>query len=595
MPEHDQQLGEFADVLERADREQLARDAAGGEVDREVALLRGSARAEPGAGFFPAALGARRLLRPAPAHGGRGEGRFTGRIRRDGSCAERAIGVRGEAGDAGRERRHGNRRRDGDLRRAVVVALALRSGPAEGAAFGAVAPLFVPEGLLQRLPALTQLAQALEVLLGARGRLARGGRDAARRLRRRRRHHRLHEVASSVGVGHRRDVAPLPRRAQERRGAVDIAELALGHRRRGGGVELLQRVRELGGERAPLGRGKREAAGERQRGAPGGAVGVGAHRAANVAHRKQNHRRVLVAPLLAQLAGVRGGDGRAQRGDRFRSRRAAGRADAAAPADAARLARLARLFREGVFRSRRVLRMLALPRGGDGERVREQPFLRRQRARLSRVAAFQQVLDRAAPAPKPQVDVRVPQRLRHRLQPLELGDVLARVHPGRARAHQVRRAQVVRAHRRVEQRLAPLQREQVVKRHVGVDVFEVVETVAQAVDRGGESRVFFQTRDGDLRLAPSPDAAQRALQVGRARPRVRGKHHQLPPVREERVGVHGVYASTRFFVIDRRFVFVVHVDAFVEARVRRNVRRKPGDGNRRRSRRRVPVVAVARA
>ena len=65
-------------------------------------------------------------------------------------------------------------------------------------------------------------------------------------------------------------------------------------------------------ERAPLGRGKREAAGERQRGAPGGAVGVGAHRAANVAHRKQNHRRVLVAPLLAQLAGVRGGIGRAR-------------------------------------------------------------------------------------------------------------------------------------------------------------------------------------------------------------------------------------------------------------------------------------------
>ena len=67
---------------------------------------------------------------------------------------------------------------------------------------------------------------------------------------------------------------------------------------------------------AAPGRGEREAAGERQRRAPGGAVGVGAHRAANVTHRKQNHRRVLVAPLLTQLAGVRGGDGRAKRGDR---------------------------------------------------------------------------------------------------------------------------------------------------------------------------------------------------------------------------------------------------------------------------------------
>ena len=60
MPEHDQQLGEFADVLERADRDkQLARDAAGGEVDREVALLRGSARAGPCTTTFPAALGGR--------------------------------------------------------------------------------------------------------------------------------------------------------------------------------------------------------------------------------------------------------------------------------------------------------------------------------------------------------------------------------------------------------------------------------------------------------------------------------------------------------------------------------------------------------
>ena len=271
---------------------------------------------------------------------------------------------------------------------------------------------------------------------GARGTSRRARAPRARRTRRRSpprpppRHHRIHEVASSVGVGHRRDVdatsapalgsdaarstSPSSRSATAAAAAGRTAPACPRARRRARAA----RAREArGGRRAPAR-------------APGGAVGVAriAPRASPTESRTtaaSSWRRsspswpAYAAATVARSAETGFGPDappdaptrrprptpRGSRGSRGSSERASSR-------------------------SRRVLRTPALPRGGDGERVREQPFLRRQRARLSRVAAFQQVLDRAAPAPKPQVDVRVPQRLRHRLQPLELGDVLAGSIPG---------------------------------------------------------------------------------------------------------------------------------------------------------------------